>query len=151
MGALDFLKDFEGRVLDAASYQLLKRNYELQEENNRQLKEKVERLEKDISTIQEQVDRLLTENDKLKKQLTEKILEEQFFTYKGFAFKQIRDGEYEPIGYCPNCKSVMGNAIRNMYQCPKCKYITKCQTRPDVLALQLNSKKQNGDIGGLEA
>jgi hypothetical protein len=40
MGALDYLKEFKGKVLDASSYQLLERNYELQEENNKQLKER---------------------------------------------------------------------------------------------------------------
>ena len=45
MGTLDFLKEFENRAIDAASYKLLKRNFEMQEENNRLLKEKIELLE----------------------------------------------------------------------------------------------------------
>lgn len=142
MGALDFLKAFEGRVLDAASYQLLQRNYELQEENNRQLKEKVDRLEGDVSSLQEKADRLSAENDRLKQQVAGRTLAEQFVTYKGFAFKRDPDGEYDPTGYCPNCKVVMGNPMVRTYQCPKCKYVTKCATRPDVLAQQLNAKSQ---------
>jgi len=142
MGALDFLKGFEGRVLDAASYQLLQRNYELQEENNRQLKEKVDRLEEDVSTLQEKVDGLSSENDGLKQQLAGRTLAEHFVTYKGFAFKRNPDGKYEPTGYCPNCRVVMSNPILRTYQCPKCKYVTKCATRPDVLAQQLSAKSE---------
>ena len=142
MGALDFLKEFEGRVLDAASYQLLQRNYELQEENNRQLKEKVDRLENDISAFQEQVKRLETENDGLKGELADKTVERQFVTHEGFAFKRNPDGKYEPTGYCPTCKVVMSNSIRTIYQCPKCGYNKKCHTRPDAIAQQLNAKSE---------
>jgi hypothetical protein len=142
MGALDFLKEFEGRVLDAATYQLLQRNYDLQEENNRQLKEKADRLEKDISTLQEEVDRLSTQNVELKQQLAVQTFAEQFITYEGFAFKRNPDGRYEPTGYCPNCKVVMSNPSLRTYQCPKCKYLRRCGTRPDVLAQQLNAKSE---------
>jgi hypothetical protein len=142
MGALDFLKEFEGRVLDAASYQLLQRNYELQEENNRQLKEKVDRLENDISALQEQVKKLKTENDELKQKLANQTVEEQFVTHEGFAFKRNPDGKYEPTGYCPNCKVVMSNPALRTYQCPKCKYIRRSQMPPDVLAKQLNAKSE---------
>ncbi len=140
MGALDFLKEFEGRVLDAASYQLLQRNYELQEENNRQLKEKVDRLEKDISALQEQVKKLKTENDGLKREIVDKTVESQFIIYEGFAFKRNPDGKYEPTGYCPNCNVVMSKTSLRTYECPKCKYLRKCEVIPDVLARQLNSE-----------
>jgi hypothetical protein len=142
MGTLDFLKEFEGRVLDAASYQLLQRNYELQEENNRQLKEKVGWLEKENSALREQANKVLAENDKFKQKLSEQKIEEQFTTYEGFAFKQNTDGKYEPTGYCPNCKVVMSNSIRLIYVCPKCGYNRKCQIKPEYLAKQLNAKSE---------
>lgn len=140
MGTLDFLKEFEGRVLDAASYQLLQRNYELQEENNRQLKEKVNWLEKENSAIQEQVNRLLAENDELKQKLSKQTIEEQFVNHGGFAFKRRPDGRFEPTGYCPNCKVVMSNPGFRTYQCPKCKYMNRCTSIPDVVARQLNAQ-----------
>ena len=40
MGALDFLKDFQGKVVDAATYQLLERNFQMQTERNQLLSEK---------------------------------------------------------------------------------------------------------------
>ena len=143
MGALDFLKEFEGRALDAVSYQLLLRNYELQEENNNQLKEKVERLENDNAILQQQVDEALKENKKIKEKLVNFAKEDQFSIYKGFAFKRGEDGKFEPTGYCPNCYLVMSTTgIRNSYLCPKCQYINKRNTIPEVLANQLTAKSE---------
>lgn len=142
MGALDFLKEFEGRVLDAATYQLLKRNYELQEENNRQLKETVERLKERLESSESEVDLLREENGRLTQRLAEQTTEDQFAIHGGFAFKRNATGEYDPTGYCPTCKVVMGNPIRSKYQCSKCEYLTTSRTRPDVLAQQLNAKSE---------
>ncbi len=142
MGALDFLKEFEGRVLDAAGYQLLQRNYELQEENNSQLKEKISWLERENSVLRERANGFLAENDKLKQKLSEQTIEQQFVIYEGFAFKRCSDGKYEPTGYCPNCKVVMSNPGLLIYMCPKCKYNIKCRTRPDYLVKQLNAKSK---------
>ena len=140
MGALDFLKDFEGRVLDAASYQLLQRNYELQDENNRQLKEKIEWLQNDHATLKKQNETLQAENKELRAKLKDQSVEKQFTIDKGFAFKLNPDGKVDPTGYCPNCHVVMSNMSPQRYQCPKCKYTARCQTRPDVIAQQINAK-----------
>ena len=51
MGTLDFLKGVKDHVIDAATYDLLQRTYELQEENNHQLKEKVAFLEEKIAGL----------------------------------------------------------------------------------------------------
>lgn len=142
MGALDFLKEFEGRVLDAASYQLLQRNYELQEENNNQLKEKVERLESDNAILQKQLDEALEENKELKEKLDNLAKEDQFSIHEGFALKRGEDGKFEPTGYCPNCHSVMSKQGVRSYQCPKCKYFHRCKVIPEVLANQLNAKSE---------
>jgi len=142
MGTLDFLKEFEGRVLDAASYQSLRRNYELQEENNNQLKEKVGHLESDNAALRKQVDEALEENKELKEKLANLAKEDQFSIHDGFALKRGEDGRFDPIGYCPNCHSVMGKAIRRSYLCPKCGYINKCNTIPEVLARDLNTQSE---------
>ena len=139
MGALDFLKEVEGRVLDAATYQSLQRNYELQEENNRQLKEKVERLECDKAALKDQVDRLSRENAEHEMKITSMNEELKFVTHEGFAFKRRQEGGFETTGYCPNCKVVMSNPSLRTYQCPKCKYFIKCKIIPDALARQLNA------------
>jgi len=142
MGALDFLKEFEGRALDAASYQLLRRNYELQEENNRQLKEKIEWLQDRLVGLKEQVKDLQAENKELSSKLDRQLVKKQFVIHQGFAFKRKPDGRFDPTGYCPNCNVVMSNMSPQSYQCPECKYIARCKTGPDVLALQLNAKTE---------
>lgn len=48
MGATDFLKDLKGKVVDAATYQLLERNFRLQSDNNSLLKENNELLQKQL-------------------------------------------------------------------------------------------------------
>ena len=142
MGALDFLKEFEGRVLDAAGYQLLQRNYELQEENNCQLKEKVKRLEGDNVALRQQVDKVSAENEVLKEKLANFVTEDQFVTHEGFALKRGENGKFEPTGYCPNCKSVMSNVGARIYKCPKCTYTFQCRVIPRALATQLNAKSE---------
>jgi hypothetical protein len=142
MGALDFLKEFEGRALDAATYKLLQRNYELQEENNKQLKEKVERLEKDNTVLQKQIDELTTENRELQNKLAECATQNEFVIKGGFAFKIGRDGKFEDTTYCPNCYSVMGYLLDTTYECPKCKYLLNSHFFPEVLAQELNSQQE---------
>jgi hypothetical protein len=141
MGALDFLKEFEGRALDVATYKLLQRNYELQEENNKQLKDKVERLEKDNTALQKQIEELTTENEELQNRLNECTSQNEFVVKRGFAFKIGRDGKYEDTVYCPNCHSVMGNLLGN-YECPKCKYLFEAKDYPEALVRQLNSQQE---------
>lgn len=143
MGALDFLKEFEGRVLDAASYKKILRNYELQEENNNQLKGKVERLEGENATLRQQVDEVLAENKELQEKLANLVVEDQFVKHQEFAFKRGQDGKFEPTGYCPNCKSVMSQISRRTYECPKCRYFVRlCRVIPRSLANELNRQSE---------
>ncbi|MHA1280546.1 MAG: hypothetical protein ACTSQ8_25595 [Candidatus Helarchaeota archaeon] len=142
MGALDFLKEFEGRVLDAASYKKLQRNYELQEENNRQLQEKIKQLEDDNANLHRQVEKILSENKMLQEKIANLDMKDQFVTYKGFAFKRGQDGKFEETGYCPNCYSIMGKVLRRTYRCPKCEYTFKADAIPEFFANKLNEKSK---------
>lgn len=140
MGALDFLKEFEGRVLDAASYQLLRRNYELQEENNRQLKEKADRLETEIAALQNRTKELSAQNQQLREKLSRLEEEAHFELHEGIAFKRDGDGQIQPTPYCPNCHVVMSTPGICVYKCQKCDYVVKAKVRADVLATQIKSK-----------
>lgn len=143
MGAIDFLKEFEGRVLDAASFQRLKRNYELQEDNNNQLKNKVGRLDSENVTLQDKLDKAIEENKKLQEKLDGFATEDLFVTRGEFAFKRMQDGKFESTPYCPGCKSVMGNISRRNYKCSKCEYIVaRCQVIPQSLVDELNAKSE---------
>jgi len=143
MGAIDFLKECEGRVLDAASFQKLKRNYELQEENNSQLKNKVEHLQNENAILQEKIDKAFEENKELQEKLDVFATEDLFVTRGEFAFKRGQDGKFESTPYCPECKSVMGTLSRRKYKCSKCEYIVvKCEVIPRTLIDELNAKSE---------
>ncbi|HAS82204.1 MAG TPA: hypothetical protein DCS43_05895 [Verrucomicrobia bacterium] len=50
MGATDFLKGIQGKVVDAATYQLLERNFQLQAEHNHLLSEKADLLQQKLDS-----------------------------------------------------------------------------------------------------
>lgn len=141
MGALDYLKELEGRVLDAKSYQLLRRNYELQEENNRLLNEKIKHLENEDSTLRKRNEQLTAENKNLLEKVKESEAREKYKIHMGIAFKANQDGGFEPTPYCPNCSLTMSDAGIGVYKCPKCGYVAKPRIKADVLAQQLNSRR----------
>lgn len=139
MGTLDILKELEGRVLDAASFKLLERNYELQEENHRQLSTRVETLEREKAELQATIARLSLENAELKETITIESIERQFLNHQGFAFRRLPGGGFEEAGYCPNCRLIMSNTSPRNYQCRKCSYSKRSITNPDVIARQLTT------------
>ena len=85
MGALDWLKEFENRTLDVASFNLLKRNYEMQEENCRLLKDKAELLEAQVTELRKEVTRLQTENAELRRSVESRLREQDFKIQDGIA------------------------------------------------------------------
>ncbi len=126
MGAIDWLKEFENRTLDAASFNLLRRNYEMQEENCRLLKDKVELLEAEVQRLREEVTHLRTENTELRASVESKVREQEFQIQDGIAFRRIGEGEYEEIPYCPTCKVVLGHPLGpRVFTCAKCGYATR--------------------------
>ncbi|MFZ2147407.1 MAG: hypothetical protein WAV28_09310 [Sedimentisphaerales bacterium] len=144
MGALDFLKEFEGRVLDAKSYKLLQRNYEMQEENNRLLKDKLENLECTVDELKEQNNKLSSENKRLLDTVRQFEERRKYKIHEGIAFKVNEDGHIESTPYCPNCHFVMSHQGGiPLYKCPKCEYVIRSNKMADVLASELNSQKSN--------
>lgn len=141
MGITDILTGLKNKVLDAATYELLRRNFELLEENNLQLKDKVEFQKEEIAKLKAENLSLAEKLGELHAELDMQHVEDEFVIHKGFAFKQNPDGKYEPTGYCPTCKVVMSKTSLRTYQCPKCKYlISRCELIPEALARQLNSE-----------
>ncbi len=136
MGALDFLKEFEGRALDAASYKLLRRNFEMQEENNRLLQEKAQLLQCKIENMESHTQKIEQEN----KELKNSAVDTKFKIYEGFAFQRGLDGLFEDHPFCPNCKTIMSNPMHLIYVCSKCNYNHKTRNTPKAFAKQLNEK-----------
>ena len=140
MGALDFLKEFENRAFDAATYKLLERNFQMQEDNNRLLKDKAELLqEKNVKLKAENV-ALHAELQHLQERLAQATKASEYVIQSGIAFRRKADLTFEETPYCPNCHSVMGNTIRNVFACPKCAYTQRVQILPDVVARRLSAQ-----------
>jgi len=137
MGALDYLKEFEGRVLDAKSYQSLRRNFELQEENHQLLNDKIKHLEDEVSTLRQRNEQLTAENKDLQGKVEDFEKKEKYKTYKGVTFKVNQDSEVEPIPYCPNCQLAMSDVGTGVFKCPKCGYVARPKIIADVLAREL--------------
>tara|TARA_R110002167_G_scaffold304345_1_gene508607 strand:- start:2073 stop:2510 length:438 start_codon:yes stop_codon:yes gene_type:complete len=143
MGTLDFLKEFENRAIDAASYKLLKRNFQMQDDNNRLYREKAELLAEENARLITANQSLRAKIDELTEMLTVNAEAAQFMKYEGIAFRRLPDGTYEEVPYCPNCYSVMGNLTRKSYQCSSCNYQTKVQILPEITAQKLNAEFEN--------
>ena len=135
MGTLDFLKGVKDHVIDAATYDLLLRTYELQEENHHQLKEKIAFLEEKITGLTKENASLTAEV----KKLSLLAHDDNFEIHSGFAFRKGPDGKFAEEAYCPNCKAVLGNPAVNMYACPKCKFTKRYRGGgPSYIAIDLN-------------
>jgi len=140
MGALDFLKEFEGRVIDAKNYKLLKQNFEILEQQNQLLKDKVNFLESQMSKLEEHNMKLEEENRDLREKIDRQSVEEEFEVHDGIAFKRRQDGDFDEIPYCPNCKVIMSD-VSGIYDCPSCDYLRISGKKVDVLARELNIKE----------
>ncbi|MFZ2655358.1 MAG: hypothetical protein WAX69_10570 [Victivallales bacterium] len=123
MGTMDFLKDLQGKVIDAATYQLLERNFQMQTDNNQLLQDKCALLTEKNSTLQQQVTDIRAELSDLRQRISAHEADTMFKELDGVLFKQKTDGKYSQIPYCPRCKSMMGNARGRLFNCEKCKYV----------------------------
>jgi len=139
MGTLDFLKEFEGRAIDAASYKLLQRNFELQESNTSLLKDKVDILEKRLVETEAELTTMRKENMKLRNQIDSTSREDGFKVFEGIAFRRAFDGQFDSQPYCPCCHTPMSNTMRKVYNCPSCSYMKKSRLIAECLAEQLNN------------
>lgn len=79
MDVISILNGVKNKVLDARNYELLKRAYDLQNENIEQLKSNNEALKESNQLLQEKVERLGNENESLRKSVEH--LKEQVSKY----------------------------------------------------------------------
>jgi phage-related minor tail protein len=122
MGALDFLKGIQGKVIDSATYQLLERNFQMQADNNQLLAEKASLLQQAADSQKQRIADLEDENSRLRQQLNALKTNEEFQIYKGMAFKKMPNGKTSEQPYCPNCHCVMGVVEDSIVSCSKCKH-----------------------------
>lgn len=140
MAGIDFLKDLKGSVIDAATYAVLQRNYELQEEHNSLLKQKVAFLEEKNAALTKENTSLTDEVEKL----SVLVRDDDFEISNGLAFRKGTDGKYAKEPYCPHCHSVLSQHQEH-FRCQECKYFidkSEVGSHPSVIADRLNSAKQ---------
>ncbi len=137
MGTMDFLKDIKGKVIDAATYELLERNFEMQAANNDLLTEKNALLEDKIKTLEDNIQNL---KGQLREAKAGGVPAGESVFYEGFVFKK-QDGEYSEVPFCPNCGGIMGmQDQKRTFLCPGCTYSHRTQTLPSALVGELNRK-----------
>lgn len=122
MGASDFLSSLKDKVVDAATYDLLRRNFDLLEENNGQLKEQATFLKEQVATQRARIQQLETEIKAIKAELDRTRKEDEFRIHKGIAFKKKADGKFSEQPYCPHCYKVMGVIEGFIVTCSPCNH-----------------------------
>ena len=127
MGAADFLKDIQGKVVDAATYQLLERNFELQADHNKLLSDKADLLQKTVDSQTQRITQLEKENEDLRRRVEVSQKEEEFRTYKSMAFKKKANGKYSDEPYCPHCHKLMSVMEGFIVSCRPCHHTITLQ------------------------
>lgn len=122
MRTSDFLSSLKDKVVDAATYDLLRRNFDLLEENNGQLKDQAIFLKEQVAKQRDQIQHLETEVKTLKAELDRARQEHNFRIYKGMAFKKKPDGKFSEQPYCPNCHRVMAVVEGFIVTCTPCNH-----------------------------
>jgi ribosomal protein S27AE len=141
MGALDFLKDIQGKVIDAATYQLLERNFQMQADNNQLLRENNELLQDRVATLQEEITQLNAQIESLRMAGPQDSGDGEFTELDGVLFKKT-DGNFSDTPFCPNCKTIMSNPSRRIFICQKCEYTKKMRLPSDRCRQILKERDQ---------
>jgi hypothetical protein len=128
MGAVDFLKDIQGKVVDAATYQLLERNFRLQADNNKLLAEKADLLQHTVDSQGQLITTLEKENGELRRKVEANQKVEEFRTYKSMDFKRKPSGKFSDQPYCPHCHKLMSVMEGFIVSCRPCHHTVTLQS-----------------------
>jgi hypothetical protein len=119
----DILTGLKNKVLDAATYDSLRRNFELLEDNNQQLKERVGLPKEECELLKAENVRLTEEVTSLRAQTELAKKREEFVEKGGLAFQKNPDGTLQNTPYCPECHTRISKLGPRVYACPKCEYM----------------------------
>lgn len=140
MSAYDFLKNIKGKVIDAATYELLERNFNLQAKNNQILKDNNNHLKERVASLEDENRNLKREIVELRQKIIPEEKDETFFEYEGVLFKK-KNGEFSNTPFCPNCRTILSNPEKRLFKCTKCKY-TKFMRMPTWICIEALKKKE---------
>ena len=137
----DMMTGLKNKVLDAATYELLRRNFELLEENNTQLKDKVGFLEEEVTKLKAENLRLIEKAAGLQAEVDMAQWHDEFVECQGLAFQKNPDGTVKPVAYCPECQERMTTIDHRIYICRSCKYTINAKSSAESLAEKINEKE----------
>ncbi len=146
MGMTDILAGLKDRVLDAATYELLKRNFELLEDNNNILKDKVSLLQEERDRYKAETNTLQAQNRELQGKLSGIASEAEYVERAGLLFKKNADGTVQPAAYCPECRKRLTTIDNRIFICPSCKYTMNAGSSAAYISSVMNKEiaaKQN--------
>lgn len=141
MGIADILSTLKNKVLDAATYELLRRNFELLEENNQQLKDRCDLLKEEVAKLKEENLRLVEQNAGLHAELDLIKEDAEYVMYQGLAFKKNKSGGVDPQPYCPKCHDFLSTMDNCIFICDPCNYTTTTTLEhPEDIAKKLSNE-----------
>ncbi len=140
MGIVDVLKGLKDKVLDATTYELLRRNFELLEENNQQLKDRVDLLKEEVEKLRAENLNLMMKNAELNAELDMLEEDDEFVMYQGLSFKNNKSGGVDPQPYCPKCHELLSTVDNNIFICKPCEYTTSVFEHPIDIAKKLSNE-----------
>ncbi|MGO9571954.1 MAG: cell division protein ZapB [Desulfomonilaceae bacterium] len=140
MGITNVLAGLKNKVLDAATYELLRRNFELLEENNQQLKERVGSLKEEVEHLKAESLRLTEQTAGLEAQLDQLKRQDEFVEESGLAFLKNSDGTVRDVACCPECHTRLGTVDERIYVCQKCNYKTRAHSGAYAVASVINQR-----------
>lgn len=83
--------------------------------------EQFKKIEEENRLLKHEKTAIEDELGKLRAQLKEVLIPQEFVESRGVLFKRIKDGKYEPDAYCPTCKVVLFSLSGVLpLKCSKC-------------------------------
>lgn len=140
MNVTDILEGLKNKVLDAAHYDLLRRNYELLEENNQQLKERLEFLKEEFAKLKKDNLNLSGKVGGLQAEVDLAAAAEQYIVEQGVAFKKRKDGKVDPNPRCPKCHDLLSTIDNSIFVCTPCDYTMSVWDHPVDIAKKINGE-----------
>ncbi|MCP4374367.1 MAG: hypothetical protein GY797_40635 [Deltaproteobacteria bacterium] len=141
MGVTDILTGLKDKVLDAATYELLKRNFELLEKNYQYLKDKIEFQKEEIEKLKMENLRLIGQNAGLWAEYDISKSERTFFIRDGIALRKNITGEVNPEPCCPKCHEIMSTVDHKVYMCVSCPYTIFLIRKLSEIVAELNNEE----------
>lgn len=115
--AIPILHEIERLITEHGSATILRERLLL-------LKDEIRKIEKENTDLKAALSTCEKETAQLRRQLSDRTIQEQFIEYNGMLFKRKPSGGYHRAVYCPSCRLPMGSLEDWMpLDCANCKIV----------------------------